>query len=150
RLSFDLGGDVYLIKRHSSALYGTDGVTARGDVQYRLTRKSTLGAEYMFMHFFFPGLTGSTDVHGAMGTYSLRVSRNVEFSGYAGLMRVESKFEQTVAIDPVIAALLGISGTPEILHSIKYIPNLAGRLSRTYHTGVLYISGGHSVYPGNG
>ena len=65
-------------------------------------------------------------------------------------MRVESKFVQTVALDPIIAALLGISGSPQILHSITYVPDLAGRLSRTYRTGVLYVSGGHSVNPGNG
>ena len=30
RLSFDMGGDVFLIKRHSNALYGSEGTVARG------------------------------------------------------------------------------------------------------------------------
>lgn len=150
RLSFDLGGDGYMIKRSSHDLYGTDGISARGDVQYRLSRRTTIGAQYMFMHFFFPGLAGATDAHAAQGTYAVRLSRRLEFSGYAGIMRVESKFIQTVPVDPIIAALLGISGAPQIVHNLLYSPNAAGRLSRTFHSGVLYVSGGHSVNPGNG
>jgi hypothetical protein len=150
RLSFDFGGDGYIVRRRSHALYGLTGASARGDLQYRLTRRSTIGAEYQYMHFTYPGLYGGTDAHGAVGTYAIRISRQVELSGYAGLMRVESTFIQTVPIDPTIAALLGISGAPQIVHRISTIPNVAGRLSRTYRTGIMYLSAGHSVNPGNG
>jgi hypothetical protein len=150
RLSFAFGGGEFIVDRRSKALYGSRGSIAHGDVQYRLSRKSTIGAQYQFLHFTYPGIFGSTDAHGASGTYAIRLNREWEFSGYAGLMRVESTFIQTVPVDPVIAALLGISGAPQITHQINTVPNLAGRLSRTYRTGVLYISAGHSVFPGNG
>ena len=150
RLSFNLGGDLYLTRYRSHALYGTTGLSANGDVQYRLNRKSTVGAQYVFDHFFYPGIWGSADAHGAAGSYSLRMNRYLEFSGYAGFMRIESSFIQTVPVDPAIAALLGISGAPQIVHTIHYTPHLAGRFSRTFRNGVVYVSAGHSVNPGNG
>jgi hypothetical protein len=150
RLSFDFGGDGYVIRRSSTALYGTTGISARGDAQYRLTRKSTIGAQYNFEHFFYPGLIGSADAQGVSGTYAIRFSRWAEFSAYAGFLQVNSTFERSVPVDPVIAALLGISSAPEIVHNIYYTPNMAGRLSRTFHNGVSYVSGGRSLSPGNG
>ena len=42
RLSFDFGGDVFINKRRSSALYSATGAAARADVQYRLTRRTTV------------------------------------------------------------------------------------------------------------
>jgi len=150
RLSFALGGSEFIVDRHSKALYGSRGTSATGDLQYRLSRMTTIGAQYEYLHFSYPGIIGSTDAHGAAATYAVRLNREWEFSGYGGFMRVESKFEQTVPIDPVIAALLGISGAEEITHQIAIVPNVAGRLSRTYRTGVAYLSAGHSVLPGNG
>ena len=150
RLSFNLGGDKIEIRRRSNALEGVRGYTATGDVQYRLNRRSTIGANYTYLKFGYTRVSGGTDVHGVAATYALRVSRWLEFSGYGGIMRVESKFNQALAIDPAIAALLGITSTAQIVHTISYTPNVGGRLSRTFHTGVLYVSGQHGVTPGNG
>src|ERR1022692_1667737 len=46
RLSFDLGGDTFLTHYRAAGLTGTNGIGARGDVQYRLNRRSTIGAAY--------------------------------------------------------------------------------------------------------
>lgn len=150
RLSFNLGGGNFIVDRRSQALYGSRGTMASGDVQYRITRRSTLGARYEFLHFTYPGIYGSTDTHGVAGTYGIRINRAWEFSGYAGILRVESTYIQSEPVDPVIAALLGISGAPEIFHRINMVPDLAGRLSRAYRPGVFYLAAGHSIIPGNG
>jgi hypothetical protein len=150
RLSFAMGGSDFIVDRHSKALYGSRGQVATGDVQYRINRRSTIGAQYQFLHYTYPGIYGSTVGNGAAATYAIRINREWEFSSYGGFMRVESTFLQTVALDPAIAALLGITGAPEITHRINIVPDLAGRLSRNFRTGVLFISGGHSVLPGNG
>ena len=41
RLSVSIGGDGFITRRRSSALYGVTGIGAHGDFQYRLTRRST-------------------------------------------------------------------------------------------------------------
>src|SRR5450432_2596630 len=99
RLSFDFGGDGFLQRRRSSALFGVTGAGVRSDVQYRLTRRSTIGVGYTYTHYSFTGIFSSTDLHGVVGTYGIRLSRKFEFSAYGGFMRVETKFQQNVPLD---------------------------------------------------
>jgi hypothetical protein len=150
RLSFNMGGDGFLARRRSSALYGVTGGGARGDIQYRLSRRSTVGAAYTYTHYDFRGVFSGTDLHGMVATYGVRLSRNWEFTGYGGIMRAETKFLQNVRVDPAIAALIGTSVGSVIIHRVDYIPNVSARLSRTFRRGVAYASGGHSMTPGNG
>jgi len=150
RLSFNMGGDFFFARRRSTALYGVTGGGARGDVQYRLSSRSTIGAAYTYSHYAYHNIFSGTDLHGAVGTYGIRLTKSLEFSGYGGFMRAETKFEQSVPIDPAIAALIGESTAAVIVHSINYVPNILARLSETFSRGVLFLSGGHTVTPGNG
>jgi hypothetical protein len=150
RLSLNFGADGFLQRRRSAALYGVTGAGVRADLQYRLTRRSTIGAGYTYTHYSFTGILSSTDLHGLVGTYALRVSRNFEFSGYGGVMRAETKFQQNVPLDPAVAAIIGVAFASEVAYRVDYVPNLAGRLSYTVQHGVFYVSGGHAVTPGNG
>jgi len=150
RLSFDFGADGFTNRRRSTALVSVAGASARGDVQYRLSRRTTIGANYMYNHFSFTHIFSSTDINGFAGTYAIQLTRRLEFTGYAGAMRVETKFIQDVPVDPTIAAIIGITESPEIVYSVRYVPNLNARLSETVQHGVFYVAGGHSVTPGNG
>ncbi|MGD0872601.1 MAG: hypothetical protein ABSB88_23900 [Bryobacteraceae bacterium] len=150
RLSFDLGGGLFIDRYGSSALYGVTGEDAMGDFQYRLSRRATIGASYSFTHYSFTSILSSSDIHGASLTYALRISRTVEFSGYGGFMRAETKFIQSVPVDPNVAALLGITTTSALVHNIIWAPNYSGRLSKTFARGVLYVAGGETITPGNG
>jgi hypothetical protein len=150
RLSFDLGGDAYLVWRRSQALNGVRGVGARGDLQYRLTRRTTIGAGYVFDHFTFTRVFGATDVHAVVGSYSVALNATTEFSAALGVARVEMTSIRTVPIDPAIAALLGISSALEVGHLLEYTPTFAARLAKTLPRGVIYVAGGRSITPGNG
>lgn len=150
RLSFDIGGDGFLVRRRSSALYGVTGAAARGDVQYRITRHTTIGADYSYTNFDFTGVFSGTDLHSMTAAYAVRLSRTVEFSAYGGAMRVETKFLQSVPLDPVIAALIGQTSGIVVSYHVNYVPDFSGRLSKTFHHGVAYLAGGHTVTPGNG
>lgn len=150
RLSFDFGGNTYTTIRHSTALANAATYGAYGDTQYRLTSRITVGGLYQFNTYRYSRVGGSTDVHGVAGSFSIRMSRRNEFSAYAGAARVESKFIQTVAIDPAIAALLGITSTPQIFHTLGYHPNVSARMSRARYHGVIYAEAGIGVSGGNG
>jgi hypothetical protein len=150
RLIYNVGGDGFLTRRRAAALTGAVGASARGDVEYRLTRHMSLGAIYNYSHYAFTSTDGGTDIHAFNGGYSVRLTRDLEFSGYGGVMRVESKFIRDAPIDPVIAALLGITAAPQIVHTIGNKPNFAGRLSRKFQRGLFYVNGGYTVTPGNG
>ena len=150
RLSFAFGGDWNLTRRRSSALYGVTGEDARMDVQYRTSRRSTIGANYMFTHFSYNGVFSGSDFHRFSATYAVQLSRSWEFSGFGGVTRVESKFPQLITLDPVIAALLGITQGYVVSYDLNWVPSYSGRLSKTFTQGVAYISGGHLMTPGNG
>jgi hypothetical protein len=150
RLSFSLGGDGFLVRQSSTALYGVTGATAHADVQYRLTRRTTIGANYSYTHFDFIHVLSSTDMHTVTGVFSMRISRWLEFSAEGGMARAETKFIQNVPIDPAIAALIGTPEGTVVLDRIDHFVTGTGRLSRTFPKGVAYVSGGRGITPGNG
>lgn len=150
RLSFSMGGGMNIVSRRSHSLYGTKGVGASGDVQYRLNRNTTIGAGYNYGYFKATGNFGGTDVHSAFGSLSRQFSRRLEFSGSGGAMHVESTFLRSVPVDPVIAALLGITGTSQIRHNVFWGARAEGRLSYVFPRGVAYASAARGVMPGNG
>jgi hypothetical protein len=150
RLSFSASGELIANHRRSTALNSDTGRLARGDAQYRVSRRSTLGVGYTFMNMQFTNANGASDVHGVTLSYSVRLSRWVEISAYAGPMRVESKFVTTTQLDPAVQALLGIPFAQQVVYSVSYFTSAVGRISRTFRTGVLYAGGGRMVTPGNG
>ena len=150
RLSFAFGGDWDITRRRSSALYGVTGEDATGDMQYRLSRRSTLGVNYMFTHFKYTGVFSGTDFHRFSLTYGVQLSRTWEFTGFGGVTRLDSKFPQLVTVDPTIAALLGITQGYIVSYDLSWVPSYSGRLSKTFSQGVAYVSGGHLMTPGNG
>jgi hypothetical protein len=150
RLSFVLGGDGFLTRRRSSALYGVKGIGAHGDIQYRTGSRSTVGAMYSFIHYTFTGISGSTDAHTAGATYSVILSRSTQFSATAGIARYENVFVQIVPIDPAVAAIIGISSAQQVSYQAHVIPNLAARLSKTVPRGTIFLDAMHGITPGNG
>jgi hypothetical protein len=150
RLSFDFGGDAFTNRRRSSALYGANGAVARADMQYRMTRRTTVGAQYAYMYYTFSGVLGSTNMQRALGTFATRLSRWWEFTGDAGVIRVENRFNELVPLNPVVAELLGYSAGIQVVYNVGYVPTYGGRLSRTFRRGVFWVSGARTITPGNG
>lgn len=150
RLSFMMGGDYFVNRRRSDALHGVTAKGARNDVQYRLSRRTTVGANYAYYHYNFTGIAGTTDIHSSAGTWSSALTRRTELAASLGFVRLETKFVETQAIDPAIAALFGITSSSQTFHTVSYQPTVEGRLSYSFRNGVLYIAGGRKVVPGNG
>jgi hypothetical protein len=151
RLSFDFGVDGFINRRRSSALYSANGIVARGDTQYRVTRRTTVGAQYSYSDYTFSGVLGGARMSSAVGTFATRLSRWWEFTGSAGVSRLEFKFVQELPLDPVVAKLLGAGPVPkQVYYGVDYVPTFEGRLSRTFHRGIFFVTGARSVTPGNG
>ncbi len=150
RLSYSAGVEGFMTRRRSTALYGVTGSGARGDIQYRLSRRSTIGVGYNYMHYSFNHIFSSTDLHLLVASYAIRLTRSLEFSATAGAIRYETVFIQTVPVDPAIAILIGRTSTNEVSYSKAWLASGSGRLSYTMKRGVLFANGGRSVTPGNG
>jgi hypothetical protein len=150
RLSFNFGAGVFETNRSSQALYGVLGENATADVQYRLGKRATIGAAYNYAHYGFSRIASNTNGQSGAATFAYQISHWWEFSGSFGFTRVETKFIQSVPVDPAIAAIIGISQSSQVVYSVRYIPSVSARLSRTFHKGVLFFSGGYGMTPGNG
>jgi hypothetical protein len=150
RLSFNFGGSGFIVRRRSTALYGSVGAGAQADMQYRLSRRTTIGTAYSYQHFDYNHIFGGTDMHQATATYAVQISRLAEFSAYAGAAFSESKFIQQIAIDPSIAALLGITQASLVGYGVHWDPAFSARLSRAFQRGVAYVGVSHTITPGNG
>ncbi len=150
RVSLSAGGDGFLVRRRSSALYGVTGVGAHGDIQYRTSRRSTVGVMYSYMHYSFTGIYSSTDSHTVGATYSRVLSRSTQLSATGGISKYENVFVQTVPIDPAIAALIGISSAERVSYQSNIIPNIAFRLSTVVPRGTVFLYASHGLNPGNG
>lgn len=150
RLSFNFGAEGDLIRRRSSALYGVSTGTARADTEYRVTRHSTIGADYRFTHFQYTKGFGSTDIHSVGINYSAMLSRHTQFSTRIGAARVESLSLEQVQLDPVIAVLLGQSYGIQAAYRVNYGPDMMARLTYTLKRSTLDLSYTNGISPGNG
>ena len=159
RLSFSLGGGYFTDLRRSSALYSATGESAMADVQYRLSRRATVGGSYGFSHYGYTGSTGGAYVNSATVSLSMRFSRWTELSLFGGASRVSSSFEQVVPINPAILAILCPAGLVTtcpltagtvINNHLLWAPDFGVRFSRSFQRGVAYLSAGESITPGNG
>jgi len=151
RLSFSGGVSYFGIARNSPELLGVTGEQARGDVNYRLTHKLTVGAYYTFSHYVYPHGVGNSDTntYGLIASYAVNRTMQIRFRG--GLSRVYSLGEQTVEINPVIAALLGVStgiiDSTQTYQTTDFSAQFVKDFRGTATASVAYARG---ISPGNG
>ena len=109
RLSFALGGTAIANRRRSKALHGDTGINAGGDVQYRVSKRSTVGANYTYSHFVFTDTSAQRTFTPSPARTRSPWRGTSSSAATQGLSRIENKNISTTTLDPVIAALLGIT-----------------------------------------
>jgi len=150
RLSFDFGGDGFLVRRESPLLAGLNGFSARAGVAYRLTARQTISASYDQLEFDFQNAFGhSTLETGALG-YSVALAREWDLATLAGAARVNTSGLTEVAVDPAIAALTGENYAVITFASLHYFPVAEIRLMRRLKEGTLTLDSASNITPGNG
>jgi hypothetical protein len=150
RLSFNVGADGSLVRRQSTALYGMTGAVARGDLEYRISRHSTLGVDYRFTYFDYTKGFGNSDIHSVGLNYSTQLSQHVQLSARIGGARVESQSLTVVTLDPAIAALLGESVGIQAAYRLNYVPDMQVRLTDSFRRSQFTLAYSNQVIPGNG
>ncbi len=150
RLSFNLGGNAMFVRRRSAALVGMDGASARADLQYRVGPRVSLGADYGFTRYSFTRSFGNSDIHSVAVDLAVVLGRNWDFAIRGGGARVETLGLQTVAVDPIIAAITGRGTDRVVMYRLNYVPAAQVRLSRAFRRSVVSLSGETGTSPGNG
>ena len=150
RLSFDLGATGFLVRRESSSLYGTVGSQARADTSYRATRHLTIGGYYAFSHYSFDKAFGGSDVQTGGAIISYSIARGLELRLRGGGSNVQTSGVQTIMLDPVIAAILGVSQGSIIVRRTNIVPDISAQLFKNMKLGTASLQFIESVTPGNG
>lgn len=150
RLSFNFGGSGFTVRRQASALYGVTGATARTDVAYRLTRRTTVGVDYLFTHFGFDKAFGGSDMHSVAVDYSYQINRWWELALRGGAIRLETSYLGTVQIDPVVAAIIGRSTGYRAFYRKQLEPTFSVQLSRRFRGASAHAVYNYGTTPGNG
>lgn len=151
RLSFDAGGSFFAIGRNAPGLLGMTGEQAREDASYRLTRKTTVGAYYSFSTYRFPKSFGNSQTNTFGGIFSYAFSRSMQLRLRAGISTIDSLGLQSVAIPPVIAALLGQGSGMIDVSSKTTTSDISGQFIKDFRRGkTASVSFAHGVSPGNG
>lgn len=150
RLSFNLGGEGDVVRRRSTALFGVTSYSARGDMEYRVSRHTTLGLDYHFSHFDFTRAFGASNIHSVGLNFSRQLGPRVQLSARVGGARVETSNLVQVAIDPAVAAIIGQTVGIQAAHHLNYTPDVSVRLVDTFRRSEFSLGYGNGVNPGNG
>lgn len=150
RLSFNVGGSGLVVRRRSRALIGVTGWTARGDTAYRVSRRHAIGVDYFFTHYDFTNAFGASDIQALAWNWSARLGRYWDFGLRIGAARVETLGLRRVAIDPIVAAIIGQTTGIEAFYRLNYVPNGDIRLSRVFRRSRLSFDYSRGTHHGNG
>ena len=150
RLSFRAGGTAFAVRRRAKGLVEMDGYSARGDVMYRVGRRSTLGVDYSFNAYRFVRGFGSSDIHMAALNYSVQIDRNWTLALRGGGYRLENLRAVRVELDPAVAAILGQTAGVEAFYKINYGAVFGAGLSRNFRRAGLTFRFDRGIIPGNG
>jgi len=150
RTVFTFGGEGFGIWRKASGLIGMEGYDLHGSIRHRLSQRTTIGATYQHAHYDYPKAFGESDIDTYTGTYATQLGRYWTFSAKAGLYKAEVIGLQQVAVDPVIAALLGVTTTVRTFYQKSLFPTWDFELHRRFQRAALSFGYSHGVSAGNG
>lgn len=151
RLSYSLGGSYFGVEQNAAFLLGMTGHQARGDVNYRLTRNTTVGAYYSYNTYLYSGGFGNSATNTAGGIYSYAFNRTTQLRLRSGVSVVQSLGLVQVPINPVIAALLGENtGFVDSYATYKTTDVSAQFIKDFRHGTTASLAYAHGVSPGNG
>lgn len=150
RLSFDFGGDGFVVRRASPLLAGLNGYNARASVAYRLTPRQTISAVYNNTYFDFQNTFGNSRLETAALGYSIGLAREWDLSLLAGGVRVNTLGLTEAPLDPAITALTGQSFAVVTFTNRIYLPEAEVRLIHRLKGGLLTFDYSSTITPGNG
>ncbi|MGD1070085.1 MAG: outer membrane beta-barrel protein [Bryobacteraceae bacterium] len=151
RLSFSYGGGFFIVEQTGAGLTGVTGYQAQSDINYRLTRKMTVGAYYSFSDYVYAQHVDVSEANTFGGIFSYALSRTMQFRSRAGVTRSETNGLSVVPIDPTIAALIGESSTIIESGRVSQFSDISAQLAKDFgRSRTANVSYAHGLAPGNG
>ncbi len=151
RLSFNYSVSLFGVDRTGTQLTGNSGYQGQTDMNYRMTRKATVGAYYSYVTYVFSHHFSDSDTQTVGLIYSYALGKSMQISTRAGISRVENKGFTEIAIAPAIAALVGQGFGIVDSYSRRYTSDLSAQIVKDFGARrTATLSYAHGVAPGNG
>jgi hypothetical protein len=116
----------------------------------RMSKSATLGVNYEYAHFELPGFSSKSNSHTFHGVYDTGLGRFWTLSIEAGVTLTQGQSLVTVALNPVVAALLGQSTISGISSFSTLYPSGTVALIRKFQRASLDFNYFRGVNSGNG
>jgi hypothetical protein len=126
------------------------GYDLHGTVQHRVSRRTTIGATYQHSHFDFPKAFGESDINSYSGILATQLGRFWTVRLKGGAYQAEVQGLQRVAVEPAIAALLGVSTTEQTFYRKSTFPQWEASVERRFQRANLSFLYRNGVSAGNG
>jgi hypothetical protein len=150
RTTIVLGGQGFEVWRQSAYLVGVEGYNARGTIEHKLNKTTSIGFTYQRQHFDFPKAFGQADIDTGEGFVGTNLGPRWSLTIRGGVFHAEVKGLQTVALNPVVAALLGETSATQAFYREDIYPSGQISLTRKFKTASLNFYYSQMVSPGNG
>ena len=150
RTSFTFGGQGFEVWRQSPDLVGVEGYNARGTVEHKVNKTTSVGFTYQRQHFDFPKAFGQADIDTGELFLGTKLGPRWALTVRGGVFHADVEGLQTVELNPVVAALLGTTESIQAFHQSNIYPSGHVSLTRTFKQASLDFAYGQTVSPGNG
>jgi hypothetical protein len=150
RLSFSASGIGIGVRRQSNSLVGLNGYGADGTMAYRLSRTRTIELSYNYLHYDYPRGFGDSDIHTYIAGIAQRLNRNWELAVGGGVTSLHTVGLESVAADPLTAALFGRSTTIQAFDRNVYLGAFRASLRGRFQNSSVELSYTQMPNPGNG
>ncbi len=151
RLSYTVGGQLFLYRYSYAGATGSTGGAGSGSVSYQLTARTTIGGTYSHDNFVFQHNAGNTNLDGGYGNISHSFGRSWSVHASAGVTHTHT---YGIITEPV-SIILG--GRPVTIGYVtgpydtrKLVPTFDGGVSHALRTFTFTVNAGRGVNPGNG
>jgi len=150
RTTISMGGSYYSVHRQSTALVGVNGYNLQGSINRRISRNSTIGVNFQHTHYDFPRAFGESDINVYSASWSTTFARSWTIGLSGGVFSSAVQGVQSTALDPVIAALLGIGSVSTIFYKENRMPTATATLTKKLRRANWSVNYGRTISPGNG
>jgi hypothetical protein len=149
RLSYNVAASRFIIGRTEGV--GMRGNQFSGDVNYRWTSRTTVGAYYSFTDYRFSHNISTSDSHNVGLIYSYAINRHTQVQTRFGITRIESLAYSAVPLPPALAQILGQTSVIINSYSLRNTSDISVQLVRDFRrsrtASLAYV---HGQSPGNG
>ncbi len=149
RLSYNMSTATFVIGRSEGV--GMTGRQASGDVNYRWTRKATVGAYYSFTDYVYPHNIATSDSNAVGLIYSYAFNSRMQLQTRIGATRIETLAYQSVPLPPLLAAILGQGSALVNAYFVLRTSDISAAFLKDFRgSRKITLAYAHGQTPGNG